>query len=242
MLECDTTNIRSLANYLSRNKSDLCRKDFLLDFVGKIGERKNFIKLMMGILNNPSLVKEIAANSYNHNNDFDKIVIISERPKYELRVHLWGQKSGGSIPALHHNHSWNLASVIILGYLHFQTYNFSEHGKSMHHYECGFKPGEKSYYFKHLGKDKIQSTGEMHLSAGSKYFLPEHTIHKIYESPQKGSVTLMLHGWTTRKISDIFSDAILSGVDDIPKKPFSENELRKRIENLIGSLRENSNG
>ncbi|MCW3093386.1 MAG: hypothetical protein JWP81_4455 [Ferruginibacter sp.] len=178
----------------------------------------------------------VAANSYTHNNGFDKITLLSSsKPSYKLRLHIWWP--GSTYMNEHiHNHSWDFSSAILTGAFRFQLFENSHHGLLLHKYLCAFPDEGVGYKMTYLGKFYLKCIFDSQFSKGNAYTLSHHVFHKIVNQEDQTTSTIILHGEFINDTSFLFSEKLIQQPHNIESVPFSPEKLYSKIKDYLKHL------
>lgn len=227
-------NIAEVEKYLDQvfgnSKDDYSRE--ILYFLD-IMKGENLKQLLLSIIKNEDLLREISAQSYSHYNGFDKIVLLSpKKSTYKLRLHIWWP--GKKIHTENvHNHDWDFGSYIIAGSYISQEFECSVDGIDLYHYKYLPPRGRFFYSMKLVGKKTLKCTSEKLISKGASYVLPHHVYHNVIGNPSQLTATLMLHGPQKNLDVDVFSFNPVTISDKISATPFFGKALRDKLQDFL---------
>jgi hypothetical protein len=191
--------------------------------------------ILRSILDQPTKLERIAQNSYTHENGFDALTLLmSDKPPYTLRLHIWWPDHR-SLHAEHiHNHSWDFSSAILVGAYRFQIFEVATLGHELHHYRCGFPAIGQGYKMEYLGRARVNCTFNGVMVAGGAYSLSHDTLHRVAGVPGRLTATIFLHGPFVRRTSSVFSDRLIANPARVAKTPFQTKELARTLEKYTG--------
>jgi hypothetical protein len=139
---------------------------------------------------------ELARRSFNHPTGASKLVVTNlGRDLPELRVHFWPPIAGRAGNELSiHNHRWDFQSTVLFGSVRHETFEESPQGEM--HFAVSFSAtGDRSPYRQtELGVRLLERRQDDVLGAGSSYFLPGMTLHRMTNPAPSPAATLFLRG------------------------------------------------
>jgi hypothetical protein len=205
------------------------------DFLMSLNTTNIYRTLLESVLENKSLLEQIARSSYSHVNGFDKITLLnSTKPEYTLRLHIWWP---GQVPNIGniHNHPSDFSSTILTGSLSFQHYEENEAGEiAVQQFDC-LTHREKSYYeVRPVGWSHLCSVFEGQMTAGTTYSISAEVLHRIVNISGKIAATLMMYGSVPSKsASKIFSESPLDMEEQSKMEYFNETTLEEKLKCLL---------
>ena len=222
-------------NGLENSISDLLKVDngsfTMSQIIAVLGTSKMRKRLFSLILRQS--LKQVLANSYMHDNGFEKWVLINN-PNFKLRLHVY--EDSRLVPQENrHNHSWDFASYIIEGTLQNTIYQEDKvNGEEdlLHYRYSPVRAGK--YLAEFVNMTKLKKMTDINLSPNTAYFMPAEVIHRIsYEQTFKQrTITLMLTGKRKNYHCDLFSEHDFKD-DERPANPFSLQDFQNRFSDLI---------
>jgi len=241
-------NLRQLGEFIEshfiNNQSSIEKSR---EIVTALNTKEQIVHLIKKILTDKEYLQKIASRSYAHSNGFDKFVLlISDKPQYKLRLHVWWEDKAFLTPEHIHNHSWDFSSALITGAFRFQEYQVKDDGFEVYHYECGFpkeiekgqeiQNSDMGYRMRYLGISTLSNIFDTTLSAGSSYSLSQDVLHQITNIPGEITSTIVLHGQFLRSSSDLFSCQAINKSESITVHKFEVTELISKFEKYLSFL------
>ena len=204
-----------------------------------ISKKENFKSFIQNLAQNRTILDQIASKSYRHDNNFDKLVLVtSKEPEYRLRLHIWWpENSGYSIqPELIHNHRWNFSSFIILGAMTFETFQVTTHGSP--HFKYVYIPpvDTKSYQMKHNGTEFLSSILQVNMTPGCKYAFESIGLHRVTNQGEVPVVSLMIRGASTQKDALVYSEKRIEYESAIPVTRLAPDQVKLKLERIMDFL------
>lgn len=181
------------------------------------------------------------ADSYIHDNGFDKIVLFQDlKTKMKLRLHLWHPLVIQKMKRLRqnvHNHRWDFSSAILLGRAENISYRFAEmeeDGEEFFHYRYYARGSKECYDVEELGKTKLVCTKIERVSTGDIYSVDNETLHRVDTPENQPVATLIIAhenmSWVT---NDLLSERCLGFNRVTLSSPaMTRQEIVGKVENL----------
>ena len=153
----------------------------------------------------------VAADSYTHDNGFDKIVLFEDdTTKMKMRLHIWHPISAPEVTRVIqnvHNHRWDFASIVLLGELVQHTYRFGredEPGDEYFHYRYYARGNKEHYEMESLGKATLIKTGTEAFCRGQLNCVSNELLHRVDVADGIAAATLIIThenvGWITNDL------------------------------------------
>src|SRR6266568_8411973 len=204
------------------------------EILNVLGQKLQVAILLRAVLDDPSLEKEIASQSYTHSNGFDKIVLLdSKEPEYKVRFHVWWPSKSTVYVEDVHNHIWDFSSAVLTGAFRFQIFQTDDHGTLMYHYrKTTLQGGGHSMYY--IGTSSLSCTFDGFIPAGCSYTLTRDVFHRVISVSDQVTSTILIQGAVVKNASDIFTDQ--SDHEALPIRPFERSELRQKIQEYLTAL------
>jgi hypothetical protein len=194
--------------------------------------------VLQSVLNQPAQLDRIAQKSYTHENGFDALTLVmSDKPPYTLRLHIWWPDHRSLYAEHIHNHSWDFSSAILVGAYRFQTFEVAVLGHELHRYRCGFPATGEGYKLEYLGRARVNCTFDGVMVAGGAYSLSHDTLHKVANMPGRLTATIFIHGPFVRTTSSVFSNRLIANPGRVAKTPFQTEELARKLEAVLDAAR-----
>lgn len=182
------------------------------------------------VLSSPAVLGEIAARSYTHENGFDKIVLVdSQSPSFQLRLHIWWPVSGDINQSHIHAHSADFLTRIVNGSYLMELFGERSDGQPFHRYSYRFPDGTSDRFrFDVRPAISLVLLKQLTFRAGTGYFLDHRSWHRIHPTQSTILSSIVLQGQTRINGADVFTEAPLA---ESPPPPhfFSASDLRGRL-------------
>ncbi|MDQ7905997.1 hypothetical protein RB614_15905 [Phytohabitans sp. ZYX-F-186] len=204
------------------------------DVLRSIGEPAALRHLIGSVLASDDLAEALARRSYPHPLGFDKIILLSQQPLGQLRLHIWWPETARRREHVH-NHRFAFASFVVTGEVRMRVYRPSDDGEALVHFRETSLAAEGVWEFQRLGDTRLRLCLNADLGAGSTYAMPADALHRIDASPLL-TATLFLETRSVREHSSIYADR-----EGLPRparrRVFSAADLRDRLSRLDDQLR-----
>lgn len=197
---------------------------------------QNWIKtegkiLIEKILSSESLLQEVASQSVEHDNGFEKIVLKHRDEKnFGIRIHNW--RPGMSDSNIH-SHRWNMASFILDGGYFAADYKESDNGDIFTKYH--FSPNSvENYTLTSLGNMCLTENHSQFYKKGDFYTMLQGDIHRITKVGEEGALTIIL-SWGENKIgANVYSQKSIE-TESIQNK-LSYQNVRTSLEKTLNLI------
>jgi hypothetical protein len=142
------------------------------------------------LLQDEPALRRVAERSYLHGNGFYKLVL-AERDNLKLRLHLW--MPGVDAEENIHDHRWHLASAIVTGTLKSESWGeaVSPDARSFNEYRYTARQGKLPAQLAEMGSTRLQCKQQSERTAGQCYTMAPGTLHRIVNSGNTLTSTLM---------------------------------------------------
>jgi|NOAtaT_5_FD_contig_31_2205846_length_2617_multi_6_in_0_out_0_2 hypothetical protein len=224
-----------------------------LEFVSRLVTPNTMLRILRSIRCQPSELNKVAACSYHHFNDFDKIVLVdsSELRGYRLTIHLWSPpflntKTGHE---LIHAHRFNFWSGVLFGELVSEEFHEASLDASDNKYQCYRYMPELNRSLAFRDFYKLDSTVNLTpretkiFQSGTCYYMSAPTIHRIILNENTHSIcTIVLRGSRLHKYSRVYSKSYPNSDVSLSNKMFSPEELDSKLQEIeIGIIKRAAN-
>lgn len=206
----------------------------------ELGQPACMAELLRQVRADRPTLRAVAARSYPHVNQFDKIVLVGspDRAAYRLTLHLWeGRYSEDQTgEELIHDHRFNFWSVVLAGALVSQPFEGSESGKAYRRYRYfpeTFRGRSFSEIYEFTGDTKLRATACTTRTRSESYFLSAENIHRIVLQPARLTCSLVLRGPRLRRYSCVYNTTYPAETARISSAMFSEEQLDAKLANLL---------
>jgi len=211
-------------------------------FLDDVARPQNIIPLLQEVLNQRSLLTEVAGRSYPHINLFDKIVLVGTDAiyGYRLTLHIWNPPfSESEIQAeLIHDHRFSLWSAILAGTQTSVDYaEASDAGKSYREYRYipEKRPEHFIDFYEFRGEKRLREIKTHARTAGSSYFLGVPSVHTVL-LPSSLTCSLVLRGPRQREYANIYNTRYPEENAAFDNSMFSPLVLKTKLESLLAVL------
>src|SRR6266404_1006744 len=206
-------SVRDCLYHLPRDCSDRTRAENL-SLIGILGRQDNISAVFRDILNDTTLLSEIARRSYHHTNHFDKIVLVDTGTQlgYRLTLHLWTppyseqEVNDEQI----HDHRFSFWSSILVGNIIFQNYVRYASGVMFKEYQYipeRLGVSTVGNYYIDVGESPLLEMERSGGNAGEFYHLTYNRIHRVVLPRTEMSCTLVLRGPRQKNYASVFSNS-----------------------------------
>lgn len=191
------------------------------------------------IINDYKFYSTVLKSSYYHENGFDKIVLLSGK-NFKLRLHHFG--NGLKIPMENvHDHRWMFASTILFGDLQMDMFHASiihdslYEAEILNHFVYDSNKTSGSYEVTYRGKAALKLLETRKYEFGQSYIMWPHELHRIKNSNQEESITLILTGNPISEKCNLYSTREFLEEEKAPKY-YNDRILRKKIVNILEKI------
>ncbi|MDA0633315.1 hypothetical protein OUY22_07770 [Nonomuraea sp. MCN248] len=191
--------------------------------------------LLQSALRDEAYLARVAADSYRHNNGFDKIVLVAGPDnRYKLRLHIWWPNRDRHSEHIH-NHRWTFASVILAGELEMEFFALTPGGRPMQRYRYSHPPGGTHFVRDWQDSVEVQTVFAETVGPGSSYWLGETMLHRILVHGRSLTATLILQGASLSPACDLLSGVPLPDQPMVKVRQFTVGELSEKIFSLLSA-------
>lgn len=163
------------------------------------------LKLIEKILNDKTCFARMVAESYYHQNGFDKIVLLSGEG-FKVRLHHFHAQSQNAPMENIHDHRWPFASTILNGrfdMLMFEETECAGELRKLYTYYSDKSTGQ--YRTDLVGERKLKCIGKYTMEEGVSYIMLPHELHSIVHLPQSEAITLIVTGNNERETCKLYA-------------------------------------
>jgi hypothetical protein len=170
--------------------------------------------LIKMICSKPDRLAKTVEASYYHENGFHKIVLLEGRT-FKLRLHHFG--ASARIPMENiHDHRWSFASTILSGELKMDLFTIGSketQTEEVYHfkYDSEKKTGKYQTYF--VAQTHLKKTESRIYQPGATYLMLPHELHRIRNTPNQESVTIILTGKPVNQKCNLYSKRMILEVE-----------------------------
>lgn len=153
---------------------------------------------LLELLQDECALAKVAGRSYLHGNGFYKLVL-AERDNFKLRLHLW--MPGIDAEENIHDHRWHLASAIVTGTLKSEAWGeaVAAQARTFKEYRYTSRQGSLPAQIEDMGGTRLQCKHKSERIAGEYYTMAPGTLHRIVNSGDTLTSTLMCQSAPARK-------------------------------------------
>jgi hypothetical protein len=196
--------------------------------------RRALSALLRDVLATDESLEEVAAQSYVHNNGFDKIVLLN-RESWALRLHIWWPDQSPVDVEHVHDHAWDFISTIVTGSYQMELYRAGGDDEWFE-YRYEFPEGRPELHgLRLVGRTRLTRVLSIHVPTGGSYAIHGGQLHRVAAVSGALTSSLVLQGPVMGDGSTVLSESVIPAVANVPTVPFSASELRSR---LMGYIRE----
>lgn len=188
---------------------------------------------------NSDLVGEISAQSYAHQNSFDKLILYHDQKlNWRLRLHIWWPSNNIHEDTDIHNHVWDYTSAIITGSIQNEIFKLSELGKKYYHYHYEIDDISCLARLDFIGERQLTLSQTHNFNQGDVYSQVKSVLHKVTVQPNILAVSLVVQQ-IRNGFSDVYKKEYVPSSSSIGKHGFVFNEelLNKKLEKLFYLLK-----
>lgn len=159
------------------------------------------------LLTSKAEIIDVASRSYHHNNGFLKIVLIDNRPRYSIRLHIWPQESFQA-PDIH-NHPWDMTGLVLNGAYKWPTYTpiqVLDRCNSFNLFECRYLDDYSGHSFHEINKVTLNKTGHLKLQKGDIFNLHHTQYHSVTKENSQHAESLVITGHSTRLSANVITN------------------------------------
>ena len=193
------------------------------------------IKLLENILENKKDIDKISKQSYKHNNGFDKILLLDNRPYYSIRLHLWNKdKNNSNI----HNHEWDLSGIVLYGSYNWKLYSIVPNSyENLYQYTCNYNNNYSGHKFLNEKVVNVKKYLDITISKNSIYSIDGDIYHKISNNKKEEASSLIIHSNVNKESINIMSNERLESSIINFNKNYSSDELKNLLSMFIINFR-----
>lgn len=170
----------------------------------KLSEKECIVDFLKSIRNDENRLNEISSQSYLHQNGFNKLILSSNFDLgWRLRMHIWQTNYCNNDLDIH-NHSWNYASVIVLGKLTNEIYRVSKDGENYYHHIYTIDNIKSESSLKVVGVENLIIDNSITYKARDIYYQTQDKLHRTFPSGKKPTVTIVVQQKGKGNFSDVY--------------------------------------
>lgn len=217
----------------------LTRNDNLV-WLDRLAAPTVMTSLLDEILADRFALAQVAARSYRHTNNFDKIVLVDSgvEDDYRLTLHMWVPPYTDQEinEEMIHEHRFSFWSAVLTGQLESDNYVEATEGVRFHRFE--YTPevsAEAKFFYKERGDVFLKKDKPFVVNAGESYYMDNVRIHRVPLPEDQTCCTLVLRGPRLRPYAVVYDSELSTKSRDkneyIPLK-FTSDECRAKLEYL----------
>lgn len=207
-----------------------------LELMSSLSEPVCLAELLHSIHASPQRTVECAARSYLHPLGFRKLVLISESPLFQLRIHAWQPSDVPSVDHVH-NHRFGFVSSVICGGYDMLLFQADDDGTPMLEYREAAQPGT-GWRLERQGTAGLRLLTNVRLRAGASYALAPGALHRVAVPAATRCVTLLLSTFATGTTTRVFVQHDQDVRTVVPIQVMSHEEYRRQLALLLDELRD----
>jgi hypothetical protein len=209
-----------------------------LEVISKLSQKRELSTLIGGALGNSQILDAIAARSYQHNNGFEKIVLVaSKTPQYKLRLHVWWPNASIEPTETNiHSHRWDFSSSVLVGALTCEEFVVSNEESSPYHHLVYSPVVNNKYSIQSVGVTYLSCARRDVLRRGDIYYLAFNRLHSVNADRTKLAATLFLQGPDLVTTTDVFTTQNKKKTAKIHVQPIAPSALSDKLVNLASEL------
>lgn len=193
---------QTVASSLELVETTLRKTEDPSDALSKLRSQVDLNSLASEIVQDRVVFDSVAAQSYCHDNGFNKIPLSTPSGSaLKLVLHHW-DGAGASDDNIH-NHRWRFASVVLRGALCFELYDERPSGEAYSKATYASPEGHDDYRLSNSGHTHAACLANLELAAGTAYQWHEDLLHRAWGKPGIATATLIVQGQPTRRQTDI---------------------------------------
>lgn len=194
--------------------------------------------LLTNILQNSSLLADIASSSYAHKNGFDKIVLIDSKcPQYNIRLHIWWPQTQVDAHENIHSHPWHFNSRILTGSYRYSEYVESETGKEFYEYAYNPPLDTNSSKLNFISKTELKKVFDCLMKSGTEYSVERKLLHQVQSTRNLVTSSLVTQGADVHYPSRVFFETPFVENDiDVPANRYTPIQLNNILKTYLDFL------
>lgn len=166
----------------------------MLQAVMGLAEERSASAVLDAVTRSAEHLSMTAAMSYDHPNQFSKIVLLSgSRVGWKLRLHIWWPDPDAPVvPEDIHNHRWDFASVLLLGGYCAEEFTAGSGDLKAEHYHYFSPESGAAFRVDRQGPAVLDRTAVAQLAEGSAYTISHRQLHRVHADPSVLAASLVL--------------------------------------------------
>lgn len=225
---------RLLRDVISHSKPGQEVEQASLEAMSSLSDPACLAELLHSIHTSPRRIIECAARSYLHPLGFRRLVLISESPLFELRIHAWPPSDLPSVDHVH-NHRFAFVSSVLCGGYDMLLFQADDAGTPMLEYREAAHPGT-GWHLEQQGTTGLRLLTNVRLRPGASYALAPGALHRVAVPPATRCVTLLLSTIATGATTRVFVQQGQDVRTVIPVRAMSHEEYRCELASVLDEL------
>jgi hypothetical protein len=223
-----------LRDVVTHGKPGQQAEQALMEAMSSLSEPACLAELLHSIHTSPQRTIECAARSYLHPLGFRKLVLISQSPLFELRIHAWPPSDLPSVDHVH-NHRFGFVSSVLCGGYDMLLFEADDAGTPMLEYREAAQPGT-GWHLEQRGTTRLRLLTNVRLRPGASYALAPGALHRVAVPPATHCVTLLLSTTPTGATTRVFVQQGQDVRTAIPVRAMSHEEYRCQLAAVLDEL------
>tara|TARA_R110002072_G_scaffold303007_1_gene491274 strand:+ start:7361 stop:8047 length:687 start_codon:yes stop_codon:yes gene_type:complete len=191
-------------------------------------------ELIYSLLSNQADLEEVASRSYFHKNGFLKILLLDQRPKYSVRLHIWPSSTFNDTHI--HDHPWEMSTMVLKGEYSWHIFKLRNSNQPTNYsaYQCKYLDDYSGHSFSFDSNVRVQQEKTIDLKAGLPVELSSGEYHKVVKSNVLPADSIVITGGSECFIAKVVTSENLSCREKLLNKPVTYEFLKERLHSLIG--------
>ena len=190
-------------------------------------------KAVVRLLDSPSDLSEVASRSYEHNNGFCKVLLIDQRPRYSIRLHLWPKEA---LEDSHiHNHPWDMSGVLISGKYEWEVVSVIQSKESTEEliYECKYLQDYSGHTFNRIGYAEVKRIHSTTLRQNEKFNFPSTASHRISKMNSSAADSVIVTGVSKGFNPRVITSNRLNDTSTQLNRPLLSDQLSQKLADFL---------
>ncbi len=194
------------------------------------------------MIGGPPVSPRNVADSYDHPNGFEKLVLHQAPLGHKVVLHAWWPSADRTRLAASnlHDHRWHFASAVLAGGYRFSEFRetplSSANGRIVFKHSYESPAGGGHYRLHPRGRCRLIPIRQRRLREGSTYLLPCDVIHDIDADEREPTITLFVQGPPVQASTRVFSRTPLDQLGEVSVRPLEAEEYRCRLRRAMAQL------
>ncbi|MGQ0777082.1 MAG: hypothetical protein ACT4NY_22150 [Pseudonocardiales bacterium] len=227
----------ALARLRDRISAEIGAADRLKEIGAEFSESTRFAEVLREVLADQDfLACEVTPRSYRHALGFDKFVLVSQQPLFQVRLHVWSPDHRYGVEHVH-NHRFSFVSTVLTGELDVEIHRLDTSRRDMVRFDEFSDPGSLAWRLHEVGPVGTKLELAMTLSTGSSYYLDSDVLHRVAAAPGKLISTLFIETAATRASTTVLIPDVTVPPPKVQgRTPISTEDCRAGLERLANAL------